>query len=134
VKVFRKYRLELRWNKVRYKKGLAILEGAYFTGPVLKEAAQIQHNDQLILDMTEQHLVFVPEYYQATLKWGQVTYDKDRVFLEGATIKGKYVNSIDTLKDNEWVLINCRQHEEKKHPFHLVYFAEIKRETGEDKF
>ena len=135
MKVSLKYRLELHWDTVSYNDDdVASLHGAYFMGPVLKDAAQIQPNDKLILDMTEQHMIFIPEYYQATLKWGEVTYKEDRVFLKNATVKGKHINSLETLKDNEWVLIDCSDHEEKKHPFHLVYFAQVRREGGEEKY
>jgi len=135
MKVITKYRLELHWDSVTYDDDdVVTLNGAYFAGPVLKEAAQIQPNDQLILDMTGQHMIFIPEYYQATLKWKGVDYKENRVFLKDATIKGKYVNSIETLKNNDWILIDCADHEERKHPFHLVYWAEVRKATGEEKF
>ena len=134
MRVINKYRLELHWNKVGYDEEMALLKGAYFTGPVLKEAAQIQPNDELLLDMTRQHLVFIPDYYQAVLKWKGVDYKQDRVFLKDVTIRGKHVNSIETLKDNDWLLIDCSQHEEEKHPFSIVYWAEVRKETGEEKF
>lgn len=134
MKVITKYRLELHWDSVDYADEVALLKGAYFTGPVLREAAQIQPNDELTLDMTGQHLIFIPDYYQGVLKWQGVDYVGDRVFLKGATLKGKHVNSIETLKDNEWILIDCSQHEEEKHPFNLVYWAEVRRESGEEKF
>lgn len=134
-RVLNKYRLELRWESVSYNdEEVASLQGAYFTGPVLKETARINENDQLTLDMTLQHRIFIPEYYQATLKWKGVEYKGDKVFLKGATIKGKYVNSIETLRNSDWLLIDCADHEEKKHPFHLVYWAEVRKIDGEEKF
>ena len=134
MRVSNKYRLELHWDKVGYDKEEALPQGAYFSGPVIKEAARIQPNDELILDMTSQHIVFIPDYYQAVLKWKGVDYKQDRVFLKDVTIRGKHVNSIETLKDNDWLLIDCSQHEEEKHPFNLVYWAEVRKETGEGKF
>jgi len=136
VRVLTKYRLELRWQSVEYPTDdVAVLKGAYFCGPVLQDAARINDDDQLTLDMTNQHLIlFIPEYYQATLKWKGVEYKDDKVFLKDVTIKGKYVNSIETLRDTDWILIDCTDHDEKKHPFHLVYWAEVRRAEGPEKF
>jgi len=135
MRVSNKYRLELHWQSVSYDdQGLANLKGAYLCGPVLKEAAQIQPNDQLMLDMTSQHLIFIPDYYQALLKWKGVEYKEDRVFLKDATIRGRHVNSIETLKNNDWIIIDCADHEEEKHPFHLVYWAEVRKADGGEKF
>src|SRR5574338_73053 len=130
MRILNKYRLELRWNKVDYKEDVAFLHGAYFTGPVLKEAAQIRENDQLTIDMTAQHLILIPDYYQAVLKWKGVEYKEGKVFLKDATLKGKHVNSVDTLKDKDWILIDCANHEEKKHAFNLVYWSEVRKEDG----
>ena len=135
MKVLRKYRLELHWDSVDYnREDVAVLRGAYFTGPVLKNAAQINQEDELILDMTQQHLVFVPDYYQATLKWKGVEYRNNKVFLKEAYIKGKYVNSLEKLENDDWILIDCKDHEEKKHPFLLVYWAEVHKKERERKY
>jgi hypothetical protein len=135
MRVINKYRLELRWQKVEYNQdNEASLVEAYFTGPVLKEAAKIRENDQLTLDMTSQHSIFIPDYYQSVLMWKSVEYVPGKVLLKGATLKGKYVNSIDTLKNTDWILIDCFEHEEKKHPFHLVYWAEVRKSDGAEKF
>jgi len=135
LKILNKYRLELRWNGVEYnQEDLAQLKGAYFTGPVLKETAQVRENDQMTLDMTHQHKIYIPDYYQAILRWSGVEYKDGKIFLTGATIKGKYVNSISRLRSNDWILIDCADHEEKKHAFHLVYWSEVINASGEEKF
>lgn len=135
MRVLTKYRLELHWDTVEYPTDdVAVLKGAYFTGPVLKEAAQIQGDDQLMLDMTQQHMIFVPDYYQAVLKWKGVEYKDDKVFLKTATIKGKHVNSIETLDSDDFILIDCREHEEKTHAYHLVYWAQVCKKTKEAKY
>ena len=136
MRVLTKYRLELRWDKVEYsREAVAVLKGAYFTGPVLKDAAQLEDEDQLILDMTAQHIIFViPEYYQATLKWKGVEYKDDKIFLKESWIEGKYINSVETLEDNDFILIDCREHEKEKHPFLLVYWAEVCKEDKEKKY
>ncbi len=135
MRVLNKYRLELRWGRVEYPEDdIAALKGAYFSGPVLKGAAKINDNDQLIIDMTLQHSIFIPEYYHATLKWGRVRYQGSKVFLKEATLQGKHVNSIETLENTDWLLIDCKEHEEAKHPFHLVYWAEVCKKNKEKKF
>jgi len=135
LRVISKYRLELHWDAVEYPtEDVAVLNKAYFVGPVLKEAAKINPNDQLMLDMTYQHAIFIPEYYQALLQWKGVDYRDDQIFLKGATLKGKHVNSVEPLKATDFILIDCREHEEEKHAFHLVYWAEVCKADKEKKF
>jgi len=135
MRVLNKYRLELRWDRVEYNRDdVAVLKGAYFEGPVLKEAAQLNEEDSLVLDMTNQHMIFMPDYYQATLSWKGVDYKNDRIYFKEASIKGKHVNSIETLKDTDWLLIDCKEHEMATHVFHLVYWAEIRNSDKEKKF
>lgn len=133
--VIEKYRLELHWETVEYNSDeVAVLKGAYFRGPVLQDAAKLRENDELILDMTTQHLVFIPDYYQATLNWKGVQYQGNQIFLKEAWIRGKHINSVETLSDTDWLLIDCREHEEVKHPFHLVYWAEVRKAEGKEKY
>jgi len=135
MRVMTKYRLELHWNKVDYPADdVASLKKAYFMGPVLKDAAPISPNDQLMLDMTYQHQIFIPEYYQALLQWKGVEYRDGKVFLKSATLKGKHLNSLEPLDNTDFILIDCKEHEEAKHPFHLVYWAEVYKESKEVKY
>jgi hypothetical protein len=135
MRVMTKYRLELHWDSVEHsKEDVAVLKGAYFSGPVLQEAEQLREEDSLILDMTSQHALFVPDYYQATLNWKGVEYKGGLIFLKEAWIRGKYVNSIAALEDTDWILIDCREHEEAKHPFHLVYWGEVCKQDKEKKY
>ena len=46
-----RYRLELHWESVEYEQeGVCKVKGAYFSGPALIEAAEINPNDYLKLD------------------------------------------------------------------------------------
>jgi hypothetical protein len=135
--VLTKYRLELHWDSVEYSEDdVATLKGAYFTGPVLSDAAQINDPDQLILDMTKQHVILaaMEDYYQAVLTWKGVEYKEDKVFFKEARIRGKYINALEKLENDDWILIDCREHEEKNHPFLLVYWAEIYKKEKERKY
>ena len=135
MQILNKYRLEVHWDAIEYiKDDVARLKGAYFEGPVLQDAAKLNESDSLVLDMTKQHMIFIPDYYQSTLRWEGVDYKDGRIYLKEASIKGKYVNSIETLKDNDWILIDCREHEMETHVFHLVYWAEVQNSEKEKKF
>jgi hypothetical protein len=135
--VLTKYRLELHWDSVEYSgDDEATLRGAYFSGPVLSDAAQIAEDDQLILDMTKQHAILaaMEDYYQAVLKWKGVDYKDDKVFLKEAYVRGKYVNALEKLENDDWILIDCREHEEANHPFLLVYWSEVHKKDKEKKY
>lgn len=151
MKVLSKYRLELHWDEVIYKEDVAFLKGAYFTGPVLKDAAKLEEEDEIILDLTSQHSIFIPDHYQAVLHWKGIEYLGDRIYLKEAWIKGRYVNSIETLKDHDWILINCKGHDIKDmearkgkrlarglytniYNHLLVYWSEVCKENREAKY
>ena len=135
MRIMKRYRLELHWDSVEYNTDdMAVLKGAYFCGAVFDDAERLREEDELILDMTIQHQIFIPDYYQATLYWKGVEYSANKVFLKDARIRGKYVNSLEVLGNMDWILIDCKDHEEKKHPFHLVYFAEVCTRNGESKY
>jgi len=152
LRVIDKYRLELHWRFVEYNEDdVAVLKGAYFCGPVLKDAEKLRDKDKLIVDMTSQHQIFIPDYYQAVLEWEGVQYKGDRIFLKEALLQGKHVNAVETLQNNDWLLIDCKDHDVKNyqgrkgkkvaagayqtnytHP--LVYWAEVRKAEGEEKF
>lgn len=153
MKVLPKYHLELHWSDVEYQEEMAVLKGAYFCGPVLKHAARINNEDHLMLDMTKQHAIFIPieDFYHAELKWQGVEYKEDRVYLNTATITGKYVNDLEKLDKDNWILIDCKGHdtedyEPKKgkrlapglhvqnYKHLLVYWAEICKKDGSEKY
>jgi len=135
MQVLEKYRLELHWASVIYNSdAVAVLKGAYFEGPVLVEAERLVEEDSLVLDMTSQHALLIPNYYQATLQWKGLDYKDDRIYLKEAYIEGMYVNSIDVLKPTEYILIDCKEHELATHIYHLVYWAEVRKDNKESKF
>ena len=154
MKVLSKYRLELHWDSVSYNRDdVAVLSGAYFTGPVLKDAEQLVDDDKLILDMTQQHLIFplMNDFYQCTLSWKGVSYKGDKIFLKEAYIKGRYVNSVETLENKDWILIDCKEHDTKKmmgrrgkriahgvyqtkYHHSLVYWSEVMKSEGGEKY
>lgn len=152
--VLAKYRLELHWDSVSYNRDdVAVLKGAYFSGSVLKDAVQLREDDQLTLDMTQQHLIFPPmkDFYQTVLTWKGVVYKGDKIFLKEAYLKGKYINSLEKLENQDWILIDCKEHDTKrmegrrgkriapgvyqtKYNHSLVYWAEVRKATKETKY
>jgi len=59
-----KYRLEVHWEKVIYSHdSIAMLEGCQLSGPVLAEITEMEQEDSIALDFTNQYMVFVPNYY-----------------------------------------------------------------------
>jgi hypothetical protein len=127
-----KYQLELRWDTVEYEKeGLAIVRGAYFTGPALKISQQLNEQDEIKIDMTKQYFIFVPSFYIAKVKWNGIEYKDDRIYLKEVIIENKYVNSIPKLKDTDYFLIDTAKHEEETHAFHPNYDCYLLDELGE---
>lgn len=129
----RKYRLELHWDTVRYYNDtIAVLEGAYFSGPVLKNAVELVAPDHIDLDMTPQHFVLLDTYYIVKLSWEGVEYlSDDRILLAGAKITNDYLKSLHKLEDQDWILINTEKHEEDIHVYHFVYEAQVMKPTKE---
>jgi hypothetical protein len=132
-----KYRLELHWDKVSVLIGTGgledvfLLENAYFCGPVLKDAAQINPNDNIMLDTTFQHSIFVPSFYLSKFSWKNVIYSNDKVYLEDAYLVLKNINSIPKISDTDFFVINCSKHEEATHANYLTYEAYLVDENGE---
>ena len=117
MSVLDKYRLELHWESVSYNRDdVAVLKGAYFSGPALKDAEELRQEDQLTLDMTAQHWIFASmgDFYHAILYWKGTAYQGNKIILKEAWIKGKYINSLEKLENQDWVLIDCKEHDTKR--------------------
>ena len=128
------YRLELHWQQVLYEvEEEATLIEAYFSGPALKVAQKIEESDSIVIDMTSQYLVFLPSFYLAILYWEGITYSEDgkKIFLRGAKIKNKYINSIPKLNNTDYFIFDVANHEEKYHPYNLTYTTYLVNENGE---
>lgn len=118
-----KFRLELHWEKVVYEKdGVCFLKGAYFSGPVLKQAQKLNNNDHILLDFFQQYFVVVNNVYVAKLSWGEVEYNNNVVVLKEAKIlHDTELNKAPKLNDNDYLVIDTKGHEVEEHPFNPVY-------------
>lgn len=131
-RISEKYRLELHWEKAIYEQeGIAKLMGCSFAGPALKEAAAVNENDFISLDFANQYLFFVPSYYIAKLSWKQVSQSSNIIHLYDALLTNKHVNSVPKLKDDDFIVIDTKNHEDDKHNFHLTYPSYLIRFDGD---
>jgi hypothetical protein len=120
-----KYVLELHWVNVRYVENdddvVVYLDGAYFSGPVLRIAAKIQNNESIKLDFTEQYAILLKNYHIADLKWGEVIYSGNIAYLKNAQIcvSGRCV--VPNFLSDDFLVIDTSLHEEKTHSTYLNY-------------
>lgn len=128
-----RYRLEIHWDSVTYYNDrTAILNGAKFFGPVLKNAAQINSPDHIDLDLTPQHMVVLDSYYIVRLSWEEVSYNSDgTISLLGAKITNDYLKSLHKLCNDDFIVVDTEKHEETTHVYHLVYDSQVIRSNKE---
>lgn len=126
-----KYRLEIHWKKVKYEVDqIALIEGCYLSGPVLKEAVKLNDQDFIDLDFVNQYLVFVDNYYIARLSWNSVEYRSEKILLRGVKLENRNLNAVPKLNKHDYIIIDTKDHEEEIHMYHFVYPAYLIRKDG----
>ena len=96
--------------------------GAYFSGPVLKQAAKLNDSDHINLDFCNQTMVVVNNVYVGTFAWNGVRYAKDKVLLKAAVMfYDKDIENIPKLNDTDYLVIDTRDHENEKHNYNTLY-------------
>lgn len=129
-----KYRLELHWEKARYEKeGVCDLKGAFFSGPALSDAEEVQPNDEILLDFYSQYIVLVKNVYVGKLSWRAVKYNKNNIIslMDAKITHNTELNRVPKLKDNDYLVIDTSNHEMAVHMFHLTYKTYVVNEGGE---
>lgn len=128
-----KYKLELHWEKVKYKQdGICELVNAYFSGPALSNAEKINDNDNIKLDFFVQYLIFVKNVYVGDLSWGEVIYNGKKVILKDVKIThDTELNKVPKLRDDDYLVIDTSNHEMAVHTFNLLYTTYVVSEGGE---
>lgn len=117
-----RYKLEVHWKRAKYEiDQTALLKGCYLIGPVLKEAVKLNDQDYMDLDFTNQYLVFIDHYYIARLSWSGVEYRSEKIFLGNATLENINLNAVPKLNNNDYIVIDAKDHEEEKHQYSFVY-------------
>lgn len=120
--VSERYKLEVHWKRIKYEVDqTALLEGCYFSGPVLSQALKLNDQDYMDLDFTNQYLIFVDHYYIARLSWSGVDYRSEKIFLGNVTLKNINLNAVPKLNNNDYIVIDAKDHEEEKHQYTFVY-------------
>lgn len=121
------YRLFFQWKGLKYNGGVATFKKAWFSGPVLARAAQINPNTYIDLDFTSQNVdtkLFLPKgFFIARLQWKDVEYKDEEIILKGCVLLHNKAGSLKELKSGLRFLIDCSGHEERTHHKMLVYPA-----------
>ncbi len=130
--VSERFRLEIHWKKVKYEVDqIALIEGCYLSGPVLKEAIKLNDQDYIDLDFVGRYLIFVDNYYIARLSWDSVEYKAEKIFLRDVKLENINLNVVPKLNNHDYIVIDTKDHEEEKHMYHFVYPAYLIRRDGE---
>ena len=129
-----KYRLELHWDKVSYRKGTCHIIGSYFSGPALQFAEEIQPNNFILLDMYRQYFIFAATAYLVNLSWGDVKYDpiNTRIHLSNVTLKqDTEINKVPKIRNSDYLVINTTGHDAETHMLRPTYDGILVNRDGE---
>jgi hypothetical protein len=97
----------------------------------LNEVWQLQQEDYIDLDFGGQYLIFVDFYYVARLSWKGVNHTPEKILLSNVVLKNNNLNVIPKLNNDDYIVINTQNHEDKKHLYSLVYPSYLIRKDGE---
>jgi hypothetical protein len=113
------------------KAGEAHLIGCYLSGPVIKEVDKMEQEDSIALDFGNQYYVFVPQYYVARLSWKGVEHTPNKIYLNNVVLSNKFTNSVPKLNDDDFIVVDTKDHTDTKHEYHLTYPAYLLKKEGE---
>lgn len=120
-----KYRLELHWDSmIRVSGSLIILKGPRFTGPALAEAAKINSNDSIRLDVSEQIYSFMGAWGVISLNWGEVLKRvPGSIYFDEASLHSSMFKLPTYIDESGFLVIDTSKHEEEIHAFNMNYDA-----------
>jgi len=118
-----RYRLELHWDSVEYQEGICTFTDAFFSGPALQEALELNHTDYIMLDFFSQYLVLVTSAYVGKFEWTGPYYKNDGTikFDRAVMIHEAELNKVPKLENTDYLVIDTEGHEIEDHPYNLVY-------------
>jgi len=126
-----KYRLEIHWDRITYdEEGIVKVKGCYLSGPVLKEVEQLNEKDSIALDFVKQYVIFVKHYYIAKLSWKGVRHTTEKIFLDNVILENMNINVVPKMKDDDYIVVDTKNHEDEKHQCHLTYDAYLIKSEG----
>jgi len=119
------FKLELRWNEVRYlHDGKCEFKKACFTGPVLQIAQKLKDMDYMLLDFYSQYIKLVKGVYVGKFSWEGTFYSDDgkKVYFKKAIMEhSKELNNVPALCNNDYFIIDTSNHTTEMHTNNLVY-------------
>jgi len=129
VVIREKYKLVLSWDSVSVvDDNLAVVHGARFSGPALKDAAQLAETDHIDIDLTSQHIDLLGVWDIVTFAWEGIKAVTDGVvFFTHATLRSPEIGKVKGFRDTDRVVINTEDHEASKHQYTLVYTSYLER-------
>lgn len=135
MRIRERYKLLFKWEGIRYENDIAFFAKAWFEGPVLKIAAPVASDNFMDLDFTkqnEQSGLFLPKhYYIARLRWKEVTYKDNKVWLSNCALMHNRAGTLRNIKKSHYFVIDCSAHEEYFHRKTLVYPALVIKEDNQ---
>jgi len=127
-----RYRLEIHWEKVIYEQdGIAKLERCYLSGPAIKEVVEMEQKDTIDLDFFNQYMLFVKSYYIARLAWEGIRRISDKIYLNNVILTNQKVEAVPKLNDDDYIVVDTKDHEDEKHQYNLTYPSFLVKSTGE---
>lgn len=127
-----KFRLEIHWDKSIYNQdGVVKFEECYLSGPAVKEVEQMNQKDSITMDFSNQYRIFINDFYTAIFFWDGVRQTSEKIYLYNVMLKNKYMNSVPRLKDDDYIVVDTKNHVPEKHPFFLIYPSFLIRADGE---
>ena len=116
-----KYRLELKWSNIEYNDNIVNLRGAYFEGPVINDIAVLEPNDCIKLDFGKQYSSIISKYYIVDFCWGSVSFNNKKILLSDSYMLINYDSSIPKIKQNDYIVIDTKDHRSEVHHYNLTY-------------
>lgn len=79
-------------------------------------------NDFITVDFCSQFIVLTKSVYIAKLSWGEVSYKDDTAKLKNVQLNfDPELKGIPNLKDEDYLVIDTKNHERQTHAAYLVY-------------
>lgn len=126
-----RFRLEIHWDKASYNTdGEVYLEGCYLSGPVLREVASMNDEDNIKLDFVKQYVIFIKSFYITALSWTGVKRITNKIYLDNVTLSHSNLNVLPKLKNRDYIIVDTKNHEDEKHNYNMNYTSYLAKEDG----
>lgn len=132
------YRMEISWTSIEHHEDYMVLKGAKFAGPALADVKELNSEDAIRIDLTEQAAIVLPYPHIMHLAWRGREYKADGIHLQNCTLKKLSFNEIRELRPSDKIVVDLSNHEEHAdarhaHANNFLYRSVLVRSNGEDK-